>query len=363
MVVPERLLIKGDEGKEVEWVQEKLWRLGCVAADNPFWTSRWAIKNGITSPDHPDAKEGWIDGDFGGWTENGIIFMQQRFLGERGIPLDEISKSGVVGRNVLFALENSEGPAQDQQVDPQISDIAPEIGVMVIKVWNHYIAIGIHETRGNNRGKRLPVSPWAEGKGVKDGGIDAWINYNSNRPNVKGPSWCMFSRCCIEKEAYSAIHGEPEYFQSGKREGLCYNNYKWGKAQDEPKAIKEYMESMDEIPKLDYPSIFRGWIVDKEHVISGAIKLPTGAAGIMNYGGISGHTFSVADVIYDNKGRATHIVNCEGNISNSAGWRRRDLRQSSIKWFLISPLLLDTADYIGVSKDDVKLSSGTERTT
>ena len=175
-----------------------------------------------------------------------------------------------------------------------------------------------------------------------------WTGLNPQHKG-SGPSWCCLGRCGIEFEAKGSLAGEGGYVNSNKRIGLCLANYRW--AVKQPDLGKEF-------PTF---SCAKGWAVTKEDVLSGKVKLPTGAAGIMNYGDTSGHTFSVSKVIYV-KGQATEIETRECNISDMMGRRKRKINSPALKWFIISPELLVNADYNGISGNDVKVSGATEKT-
>ena len=141
---------------------------------------------------------------------------------------------------------------------------------------------------------------------------------------------------------------------------MCYNNYKWALKQDEKKLIDHYYHYFEDF-KVMLRDCLRGWVVDKKHVIDGTIKLPTGTAFIMNYGGVTGHTGTVARVIYKGN-KAIQIETREGNRNNKTGRVIRNLSEGSIKWFIVSPELLINPDFKGVIGKSVVPTTGKENT-
>jgi len=346
--MPEKILMKGDQGADVEALQGLLWGLGCVGPDNPFWSSSVAKRNNIRTPEDPKAKKFWIDGDFGTWTEEAVKLAQVQLIGPRKIPLDEITKPGVVDLDVWWALKNSEPEKQNQGVPATVQREKTALGAAIIAVWEHYIIQGLKEIpNGSNRGPYLPPL-WP---GADHGGIDWWIRYNPAK-KAQGPAWCCYSRCGIEWEASGLTAGKGSYINSGGRIGLCYANYTWAKKQ--PRSPLHN--------KIDPKKKMIGWVVNKEDVVNGNVALPVGSAMIMNYGGTRGHTGSVARVIKRN-GLPSKLELREGNISNSGGRRSRNITQSSIKWFIIAPALLMDADFDGTASGDIQESGDKERTT
>ncbi len=314
----------------VEEIQETLWDVGSVGPDNPFWESNVARRNRIMGPNDLNAKNFWIDGDPGEWTKEALIHFQLRHLGPDKIPLDETEKLGTVGMETWWALENNTGVAQRQWLSGGAGS-ANNLGNLIVKVWEHYIGLGLREIPlGSNRGPILP----GLGHSIS-GGIDVWTGFRGKTSSVKGPAWCCWSRTGIEKEAHAIrFGGGGNYFQG--RTGLCYGNYQWGKK--------------------------KGFAVDKADVLNGSVKLPVGTAMIMNYGGTRGHTGTVAGIEYDNAGRPVKIYTREGNISDRGGRRVRQLAQSTIKWFVIAPeLIQDDPDYVGVLSK-AKTAGNGERT-
>ena len=342
------ILRKGDEGKEVQGLQELLWENGFVGADNPFWYSSVAKKYKITSPEDDKAKRFWVDGDFGSWTLAAVIDAQQRLIGPHKVPLDEVTQPGVVDLDTWWALEHITPDEQNQGIVEDASNVVTDgLGHAISNVWDHYIGLKVHEIP--NGSNRVPyVNPYWSG--MDHGGIDAWTGYNPAK-KAKGPAWCCYSRCRIEWEANGVVYGKGGYIHAEKRVGLCYSNMKWGKAQDS-KQLEPFIS----------PKYLKGWVVDKKHVISGDVKLPVGTCAIMNYGGISGHTFTVVGFIHNSKGRLVYVITREGNISNSVGARKRRLDQSSLKWFVVSPLLFAKPDFVGLQETKAQFSGDSEHT-
>jgi len=314
----------------VREIQEKLWDVGSVGPDNPFWTSKVALRAGITNPEDPRAKEFWVDGDPGAWTKEAVIHFQLRHIGPNKIPLDETEKLGTVGEETWWALEHCEGDSQHQWI-PAVGLVSKGLGQAIVEVWEHYINKGLIEIPlGSNRG------PVIEGLDPKnEGGIDVWTGYKGKASSIKGPAWCCWSRTGIERETALIVLGKDLYFQG--HTGLCYANYQWGKK--------------------------KGYFATKDDVITGRAKLPVGAAMIMNYGGTRGHTGTVAGIKYQGD-LPVQIETREGNISDRGGRRIRSLKADSIKWFIISPeITSNNPDYIGTFNTGRKVSSETEKTS
>ena len=161
--------------------------------------------------------------------------FQATHLGERGIPLDEISKMGICDMDVIKALAGEVPTRQlvEKEYDkPKTMDVG-SLGETIVAAWDYYIDLGIKEKRGNNRGPWVPsfASQIVDKPLTKNGGIDAWTGYNPKKPKVRGPAWCCYSRCGIEREAHGIVLDKLAYVNSGKREGLCYANYLWGTKQ------------------------------------------------------------------------------------------------------------------------------------
>lgn len=341
------VLKRGDKGESVKQLQELLWSHGFVGKDNPFWSSRIARSNRITSPDDPKAKSFWVDGDFGVWTEAAVIDAQHRLVDEKGTPLDEVSNLGVVDSATWWALSHSsaQNPYSVVYTPKEVG-----LGSAIVSVWMYYVNKKVREEpKGSNRGPYVPPL-W---KGASHGGIDAWTGLN---PSVKGlgPAWCCYSRIGVEREAHGIVFSRDGFIHANKPIGLCYANMLWGRRQPQ-----------DRLEKYINPKFLKGWVVEKEHVISGVVSLPVGAAGIMNYGGTTGHTFSVIGILRDKNGKVTSIITCEGNVSDAVGIRQRSLLQSSLKWFIISPLLFENAvDFEGVqSIQNLKKGEDSRKTT
>jgi len=151
------ILRKGDEGKEVQGLQELLWENGFVGADNPFWYSSVAKKYRITSPEDEKAKRFWVDGDFGSWTLAAVIDAQQRLIGPHKVPLDEVTQPGVVDLDTWWALEHITPDEQNQGIVEDASNVVTDgLGHAISNVWDHYIGLKVREIpNGSNRGLML----------------------------------------------------------------------------------------------------------------------------------------------------------------------------------------------------------------
>jgi hypothetical protein len=313
----------------VKNIQERLWDAGSVGPDNPFWDSKVAIRAGVRSPMDPKAKEFWVDGDPGAWTKEAVIDFQLRHIGPNKIPLDETEKLGTVGEETWWAFENSTGDPQHQWIPP-LGVTSKGLGQAIVEVWEHYIREGLTEIPlGSNRG------PIIKGLDPKlEGGIDIWTGYKGKASRIKGPAWCCWSRTGIERETAMIVLGKDSYFQG--RTGLCYANYQWGKK--------------------------KGIYATKDDIVTGRVKLPVGAAMIMNYGGTRGHTGTVVGIKYKDD-LPIQIETREGNISDRAGRRIRNLKSKTIKWFVIAPEITDNnPDYVGTFNSERKISKDNEKT-
>lgn len=314
----------------VKVLQLFLWWQGAVGPENPFWQSREIVRLGITGPEHPLALKTWTDGVFGSWTERALVYFQQLAVGKDKIPLDEICPVGTCDMDTWWALFNYDAVSQDQGVPAPALPQKKGLGLWVVSVWEHYLSLGVKEIpKGSNRGPKLA--------GLKgDGGIDVWTRYLGKAASVKGPAWCCWSRTGVEDEANECFCGERKPIV--RRDGLCYANWQYAKKM--------------------------GWAIPKEDVISGKVRIPVGAAFIMNNGDITGHTGTVVNTV--GQGKATSIETIEGNISDAIGRRKRSLSQGTLKAFIVHPSILVGAVYEldskGVSADN-GVSADKEKTT
>jgi len=339
------VLKRGDKGTEVKQLQELLWNHGFVGPDNPFWDSNIAHSHNITSPTQPEAKGFWLDGDYGQWTEEAVGMAQLQLLdSDNKMPLDGQIMAGVCDQKTWDALElldKDQSPTQGLVVATK-QVLTPGLGVEIVTVFNYYIKLGIKEIpNGSNRGPYVPPV-WS---GVPHGGINFWVSMPPEKKG-DGPAYCCLTRCSVEHEAYGLVTGKEGWVNSKGRMGLCYGNMVWAKKQPVPDKHKDYY-----IPNM-------GWVIPVGAVLSGKVKLPTGAAMVMNYGGTRGHTGSVSKSIYDQEGHGVAVICCEANVGNRLDHRKRPLAGSAIKWFIVAPSLLDNPDFTGW---DIKAATGTDK--